>query len=126
MAILSQTVTNSLNLSASPDNEWGVWNWGAFLWLEGTEDLETHTFKWLDAESQASTSQADFSYRKSVTNSQLSTSDRVDAFLKNGDWFYQTPDGTTDYDDQALTTWADSSDPSTSYAESTPPSTDWS
>ena len=36
MADFAKTISNSINLFASPADKWGDWNWNAFLWGAGT------------------------------------------------------------------------------------------
>lgn len=126
MADLSITVNNAINLSASPDNEWGEFNWGEFLWLQGTSDLNTHTFKWITDNAATVTDTLGFAVRMLVTETLTLLSDRSSATLFSGIWAYQTTDGVTDWEDQVLTDWAGDSPPSTTWGSSSAPPTDWS
>ena len=127
MADLSKTITNSLNLFGSEEtNKWNVYNWNAFNWGEGSEDQDTIIGKWLDAETITFDSSVAVAYTLTIGNTLVMTSDRSDANLFSGDWNYVTRDGTTDFDDQANTTWAEDSDESETWTEASTSDVTWS
>lgn len=128
MADLVQNISNSLNLfGGSPSSKWNAYNWGSFLWGEGTANTLRVVDKLIE-NSQASdttiTKQA--TYIRTISNSQAMTSDPDLLTVSDGSGYdYVVPDDTTDWEERYDPTYTEQSNPADNWTAQTF-TTNWS
>lgn len=123
----SITVSNNLKcFGGSPSNKWGDYDWGAFLWGEGTAVMLRAATKPI-VNTQAIASETSKKPTRKFSNTIEPNSDMTELVIKDGSGYsYVFPDNTTDGDDQYTPDWSVLDDPSSGWAETALPSDDWS
>jgi hypothetical protein len=129
MADYSVTLNNSLNLfGVAPTSLWNAYNWGSFLWGEGTQDLETRTVKVLDSSvslDSAVTLSAYFVI--SVANDLSTSADMGSESLSDGSGYnYVVPSNVTEFENRSIASYTAGSAASTSWTTATATSVVWS
>lgn len=127
MADFTQTINNSLNvLGASPPTLWNDFNWGEQNW-GADEDLVTAVDK-IIGNTTALTDALFFDIDLVLSFGSTSiSSDLPSQTLEDSDgYFHVFRGGSTNAEDRPLTSYTEVSDGSSTWTESTPPSTTWS
>jgi hypothetical protein len=107
MASLSVTISNGLNLfGIAPSDKWGVYNWAAFTWGEGTADLPILFTKFLD-NSLAATSDLGKNTTKFIDNSFAADADMYSEKLQDGvGYYYVFPNNVTELESRNETSYS--------------------
>lgn len=126
MTAYSMTVTNSVNMfGIAPPNMWNDYQWGAFLWGEGTADLITRTTKVL-ANSVAGASAVYKTPMHVISNSLTPSADMGAEYVRQGSYYHVFPDRTTDAESRDTPTWTAASSTAPTWTSAAAGSTTWS
>jgi hypothetical protein len=127
MTDFSVTFTVGINcFGIAPSNKWGAHNWNAFLWGEGTKDLETRVQK-LISESVAPDTTITKDHRHPITETLSVSGDLGAESLSDGSgYLYVFPDRTTDGEQRDFPVYTSGTAQSTSFACQAAGSTVWS
>jgi hypothetical protein len=121
------TISNSLNLfGPAPSDKWNQYNWNAFLWGEGTNDLVELVFKVISESITPDTTVTKIPLRI-IENSISPTSDMGFERLRDSNGYYHVfPDRTTEGEDRDFATWTQGSPSAASWATAADAATVWS
>lgn len=129
MADLSINVSNTVRCFAgAPASLWNAYNWGAFLWGEGTADM-LHLFEKIISEGVTS---ADAISQKTVyvvlPTQNLSVGiDVAQESLQDPAGYYRVfPDRVTDAEDRSFTSWTSAAAGAGSWSTAAATTTSWS
>lgn len=127
MAVFTKTITNQVGLfGPAPTDNWGDYNWGAFLWAEGTKDFVAAVTKVI-GNSLAPTDAFQKSQIRTITNEIAPTADMGSERLVDGEgYLYVFPSNVTDAEQRAIPTWAQGSTGSSTWTPAAASSTTWS
>lgn len=127
MTTYSMTISNGLNcFGIAPSNKWGDWNWGAFLWGEGTQDLPIDFMKVLDNSQASDTEVSKIPYHL-ISNDLTATGDRSAEYVQDAQgYFHVYSDRTTDVEQADTPTWASGTVTAPTYTSQAVGSTTWS
>ncbi len=153
MADHSITISNSLyTWGVAPSNKWGEFNWNAFLWGEGANDLQVLTLHYIDVGSATPLSAMSISayffptaiansvtldtsvtvtvayvMSISIANTLEPTADMYSETLSDGSgWDYIFPNNTSNIDNKVTPTYTAASDPGTSWSSASGVTSTWS
>ena len=125
MADYTQTLSETIGLfGPGPSTLWGTAIWGADKWGEGTFDMVQSVGKVL-AESQALSDSLINSVGKVLSESQSSSDDIDHLYLTLGLYYHEFISKASDGDDQTTTTYTKTTNPSSSYSQTSNPTTVW-
>jgi hypothetical protein len=126
MADFAKTISNSINLFASPADKWGDWNWNAFLWGAGTADLQVSVTKVLSESLSFTDALYDKSIGHLIAESLSPVSDMSSEVLEDGEGYsYVFTSPATNAENRSNVSYASGSAAGTSWASSTAGSTTW-
>jgi hypothetical protein len=85
MANYNITISNSLNtFGLAPSDKWNDWNWNAFKWGEGTEDLQVFINLIVNTSALAPTSDMYFRFMHMLDIGSTALTSAIDAYLYTG------------------------------------------
>lgn len=128
MADLSISISNSLNcFGGAPTNKWNAFEWGDFLWGEGTADMLQMVVKVLPGDALSLTGAVT---AKSLTHRLAETlqpsGDMTSELLSDGAGYtYLSPDRAADGEARDPVDWTEAQDQQAGWTEGAEPSTDW-
>lgn len=129
MTDFSITVSNTLSvIGPSPSNKWGAFLWGE-NWGESGDGYFTIGKNLTESISLASTVTPVAEFVKSLSNTfAVSSSLNFGArtLTDEAGYAYVFPNIVTDVDSRYTPTWTEAAEPSSSFSESSEPSTTWS
>lgn len=129
MTAFFKTITNQIGLfGPAPTDNWGDYNWGAFLWAEGTKDFVS-TVRKVIGESLTVTDSLQLSAQiiATIQNTLTPTSDMGSERLLDGaGYLYVFPSNVTDAENRAIPSWSQGTGGSTSWQSGAATSTTWS
>ncbi len=127
MADFTKTISNSLNSFGGITNKWNSYNWGSFIWGEGTADLIVDVIKVI---SNALTPDSDISQTEVflLLSNSLSTTDELsDVNLRDPvGYYYVFPSNTTNHKRTAIPSYTSGSNPSSTWTSGAAASGSWS
>jgi hypothetical protein len=130
VADYSISISNSLNLfGPAPSDLWNAYAWNAFLWGEGTEDLQVIVTKVIENTSGVildSSVSISLSIYLSISNSLTPESDMYSERLYSGGWSYVFASNTTDGESRYIPSYASGSAQSTTWTSAAVTATSWS
>ena len=129
MADHNITISNSLNtFGLAPSNKWNDWNWNAFLWGEGTEDMQVLVQKLIEeAVTFDSAVTTQFSVYVIISNSLTPDADMYAESLTDGSGYnYVFASNTTDGEGRTFPTYTAVTDGSGTWTAATAATTTWS
>lgn len=127
MANHSITIENSIGVfGPAPSNKWGDYNWNAFTWGEGNEDLPVWVVTQYTANAIALSMAIYTRVTKFIGQTLTVAADMGSEVLKNGDWTYNFTDRATDAEDRDTATWTGDPEESTTWTEDAEENTEWS
>src|SRR3990167_1891097 len=128
MADLTQTLSENVNVfGVAPSNKWNEYNWGSFLWGEGTNKVKTET----DADISDSTTGISDAIRGNpdarISDEISPTSDLSSETLKDSEgYFYVFQSNTTEGEDRDIASYTSQAAGSTTYTSQAAASVIWS
>lgn len=126
MTALSQVIANRVGLfGPAPSDKWNAFNWGSFLWGEGTIDLAVQFQKLLPNSLSVSDSLAKTLSRQ-IANNLLPISMMSDEEVLNGVYYRLFPGGVQNGEDRASPSWSQAAVTAPTWTQTVASSTTWS
>lgn len=149
MADHNISISNSLNtFGPAPSDKWNDWNWNAFKWGEGTEDLQVFVNLIVNTSSLSPTSEMYFGFMHMLDIGSTALTSSVDPYLYTGitigndlsvladmyseslqdnrGYYYVFADRTTEAENRFNPTYTENDATNTTWASAAVSSTSWS
>lgn len=124
------SINNSMNLfGPAPTDLWNAYAWNAFLWGEGTADLQVIVTKVIENSSGVSLDSSvstSLSIYLTISNTLTPVADMHSESLYNGGWSYVFASNTTDGESRYFPSYTEASAQSTTWASAAVSATSWS
>lgn len=133
MADFTQTINETIrSFGPGPSTKWGtapndvyVMTWGSDKWGFGSEDTTQDVGKVLDETQASADAILQLQATKILSESQPSSDDMDHAYLTLGGYYHEFISQVIDADDQTVNSYTAGSNPSSTYAQTSNPSTVW-
>lgn len=127
MATFTVTISNSLNVfGPAPSDKWEAFNWGSFLWGEGTADLQTIVFKLLTNSLTPDTAVGK-EVRRIIQNALTVDADMgFEQLLTANGYAYVFPNHTTNAEERDFPDWTSATAGAPTWASQSVATTSWS
>lgn len=128
MADLTKTITNSLRcFGGAGSSRWNAYNWGSFLWGEGTVDLRTDVVKLIANSLSSDSANAGHQVQKLVAETLVAAGDLSSERLYDGSGYQHVfPDRTPEGESRSFISWTTAASSTSGWSEASAPSTSWS
>ena len=123
MADLQTTISNAVStFGPAPPSRWNAYNWGSFVWGEGTADLAVSVLK-VFLESISLDDVLTKELGRQITNELVPSSDASLEALSQGDYYRLFAGGTRNAESRVETSWSTDTSTSPTWTQGTASST---
>lgn len=127
MTAFTKTISDTIRVyGPGYTSKFGTAIWDTNLWSEGGNDLTQDVTKYLSESQSLADAFSDIKVNKVISESQALSDNNADIYLTLGNYYHVFRSNTVDADDQSTASYTAGTNPSSTYSQTTNPTTVWS